>query len=447
MNRNKLFFVLFWVFLFVWLWIYWIFYVIGWDNGEDMQADISDNEEKNEDKENNWQEQKIDLEISEDDEVIIHIPDIFYERWFLNLKEKLESQEWISVKYERHQNIESYKKKLPEILEDSENNDFEADLFLVPSTWASKLEEYAFDMDIQKEVQNSFNHLFSDYFEKDFTFLPFAFEPFTTFVLKNSFREDTNNIESLKMFREFVLSYQDQRILFGITNDIVEHFEEREVYLNNYNKILYYILYSAWLAWDSDIISFFQEIWDQDSPYYAWNYNHAGSYIQRTSRKYEHCVLYPNICMLLIWEYGVSFWFMWELSSYRYFEDFRRDTSDIKFLNFPFEWEYPVRWWGFMINKDSDSLWASLEFLNNYINIWLDGENLFWRNTFSAFNNIFSDQRQDLEYDSLISEYSNFVLTSSYKKYEKISENENLIRALKEEYSRNALIDSLELDL
>ncbi len=441
-----------WIVFFLWAWVYIIFSLLASSQSSDMnQANIIQGPNEKENKLNqtyetwtineNFQDKQSDnLNSNKIDEfsweLLVVVPRYFFSTSFKLLKKNIEQNTDIRLKYILYDDFNQLERLI-------KLNKF--DIFLLPYEISSNYLGYFEKVNIQNpnKYKSMLHPLFLDYFfSNDFTFFPYGIDPFVSFVYKDlniEYPLDILNIR--KFFIKNKIYYKPLAILFGIDNIIIKNYLEKskELY-QDYNLILYYLIYYSVLAGDENIISTIIS-WSTNPRVKLWSY---ASFLRNKnilSKKNKYCSKYPKICLAA---YNKSFIFFGRLSDLDkmniYFKDSSTKIKDWQIYNFPYynTNNYPVSLRWFVINKNSDNKNKALYFITKYI----DSINkYYWKNILSAFENIYEEQKLNKKYVKIVNYEYDFESVENYYKFEKLINQSRLLDALKWNYDIKLLIN------
>jgi hypothetical protein len=382
----------------------------------------------------------------------VYLPEHFLHSGLLDLKEKLLETKNIEVIYQTENDMNIYKHKLK--LQLSTWNS-EIDIFLISTDIINTFEPYWLKLQFKQDISSFFSYVFKNIFDKNYTFIPYTIDPYISLVSKNANIINSNDELNIKNLRNEILTSQkstwksQMKILFGVWNYDISLLKKWKESYNNYFNFFYEFVHQWYLSKNPEWIKFMLDF-GNDKVYKTWNLWTMYKYVKKFTKHNKNCKYYPDICLITYKIWKIKFWLLSDFDIIdKHFVKSPKDWKDFEIYNFPITSnQYPVLWRWFMINKKTDNLlWTSI-FINSYMKEWINWNIFMWKNTLSAFNNIFNRQISNKKYNKINNYINNFKLVfGSLEKQKNFIENTKIIDVLSWNISIKFFLDQLNSKL
>ncbi len=320
-----------------------------------------------------------------------------------------------------------------------------ADIVLVPTNWIDSFTTRWYHIPFKTSIAPLFHPLFRSWVDHpEFTYLPYAIDPYVTFYNPASYtpkgKTTFSNIQSALLTpRKTTTGYLP--LLFGIDAGDLAVLEQWGVPYPGYIELLQLFLQMDISIQKISLLDFFSQT----------SYRDTARFHALTTTLGEHvnsCQYLPQLCLLAYDISDVGFWRLHEIGYLK--SAFPNARAQIEFSNIPtLGSSYPVTGRGWIISKDSQNLPASLTWMKWYLEILVDEEPFLYDDVLSATNAV--HQRQIIEDRYLpLAQFSNqyklvvWSITDSQKLLQKTA----LIPMLRGEYSKwifmKSMIDASE---
>lgn len=308
--------------------------------------------------------------------ISIVIPKYFENEWLEIVKSELEDI-WLDVEYNFVINNSDYFDKL-------ENGSFvNDDIFLLPLDMVNEINVAKLDMENQLPSYFDSNSLWENIDMNNLLnyFVPFVVDPVALVVNKEANIIDTsvNNLVAYNLVWN-----QDKALSFPILipdhisdNEILAQWDEsfeNQIFLKNvYENEISNSENQNYIDNMEDLAN---EEWDD-----FYSKSRLDTLVNSIYNERSTCRWFPWIC-LLAYEFTdmkVGFWSDVEVLN-MYFKNTEWENN-MYIAEIPnYDWTYPVRLWGFVVNENSVNSGASMRFLQEYIKQWnfVNSEFLGW---------------------------------------------------------------------
>lgn len=252
---------------------------------------------------------------------------------------------------------------------------WEYDIIILPSEKLSNYKNIAGKLEMGESLRPFTQPAFAEIIEnKNFTYIPIGIDPFVT----RAHTKDTLDTTSIAgLFNQIVLWIQNKKLgipilLWVDTGDVYSRWQNHETYPKQL-LFLYTIISDSMLSLDTKKLKDLVDIVN-----YKTNFTRNSSTFQelvtRISQRDNNCKQYPDICIRAYNFTSARFWFVSD-SYYvnKYFGDQNESPVVGPFIanqNF-----YPVRARGAIIDKSTENLISSMQFLNTLLSYSIQSGN------------------------------------------------------------------------
>lgn len=450
--KAKLLFIIGIPLLLIWAWAYILMWFLWWSkNNADINWWLNNSVESS--AISSWDSNNLSgdvnlfqnswVELKNVKKINVYIPEIFYNKWFEQISKKILKEKKIYVKFNKIKDINSYSSDLSEWF-----SWWDIDVFMIPADWKDTFKTNSYKIQFPKDISSMFNYVFYDAIkENDYTYIPYAIDPYITLVSKDKVTEKDLDMDILKQFSLISSDWKKiTKTLFWMS-DLDATFAKlwKDIY-SDYMLILYNLVYQSYLSQNQDLISEF--IYNEDISLVPSDSKKIIKVQKVLEKKNPDCSIYKNVCMLANGYWDISFWFLSYLDVWnKYFSEWtRKSIDDFNVYNFINSSNvYLVRGWWFMVNKDSKDINSSLLFINEYLNQWSNGEISLWDNTISAFNNVYDMQKVEKKYEKIAKFDNKFQLLEWWDDMmDKFIRTTSILDVMKGDYSVGAFLDYLK---
>ena len=327
------------------------------------------------------------------------MPDYLMNEWFSKISEEL-NQQWITLNFEYVTALSDLKKIL-------QNNNFEYDIYLIPSERANGISWE--NIYLWENIKPYFNKAFQEALSSsENLFIPYSLDPYIT-IAKKWVSEITSRwdffsyimlwtqnrafwiplirwiwIDDINILKRWDTAFEDQ---FEILNQHIQQIKEKKssTELNNLLDI------------------------NKQKLAYTYNYKSFKELTDRLWKSNSYCPIFPTSCIMA---YNFCDYWFWFLSTFDKLDKyFPWKSTNFDIYNFTnSETKYPVRWWIFTIPQWNDNINLAKIFFNKYIAMATDNENRLRNNTLSAVNNIYEEQKSFPIYENIIPNEDKFTI-------------------------------------
>ncbi|MBS8121636.1 hypothetical protein [Candidatus Vampirococcus lugosii] len=382
-TKKKIYFFILTIFVIFFAWGYYIFSIFN-ENNKDLSADINNKNLSNTGNINQ------DITLSDlskknnqtnTNKVYIHMPKFFYERGFEIIKKQLKTKN-IEVEYVLYGSIGELNEF---VFENGENYD----IALVPDSTFLSMGDKILDFDFSNaNIRSAFNSIFYDLFDENISIIPYGIDPGISIVRDKVFWRSFDNID-FKTIKRYILinGSKNNLINFGFGKDFISGTKRGIDITYNYSSLLFDALNASIDNNNLDYIDFALEL-GKDGIYKGFN----PYYFIRIYKSIKCDNYYSSLCVFLKGKLDIHLGYLSDIDILSQQSSFSK--KDFIVYNSPFlsEENYPTKLWGFVINKNSQNINGSVNFIQSYIDMGTKGNRLGNNNILSAFNGVYSKQ-------------------------------------------------------
>jgi hypothetical protein len=283
--------------------------------------------------------------------------------------------------------------------------------------------------------------------QEEYSFFPVAIDPLVTYINRDilSMLGATNlwSIYALLALRNQNRSLP-QPLLRGINNDDLRLLLEGKESFPGYITVLYGLLYDIIRNNDISSLETLVDIIQLDANY-TWNYTILNELAQRIERRQNGCVDHLHMCMLA-YNYGKVSWWLWSDRALWdiVFSGVNVELDDIQISNFSVTQPYPVRWWGWIVLKDSPHQSQAAQFLQTYMQLLVREGSFLHEYTIDAGNQGRASQLHDsinLQWFAPY-EYNIHIYVGAYTDGQRLLRESSLLALLQGEYDPELFLEN-----
>lgn len=350
---------------------------------------------------------------------------------------------WISVSafHELRKDIYKEKKIRANIIVAENQNDYTkklqaqlikptADIILLPTTYVKSFLDRWVHIPFKYSITWFFHTSFQSLIEsKQASFIPFALDPLVLWYKKDIF---PNSLPlTFADLQSKLLTFPENTpfpFVFGISANDVSFLEQHKTPYPQYFWFLHIILEQAKINKSTYLIDFFMKIHTRDSEKIS---------LYAKEKDTPWCKDEARLCLLATKDIINT---PWRMSDAWYIKNlFQKDIKEqYSFNNFPLiTKQYPVQWWGFLINQKSPNITAAWERIKSYLDHAEQNDGSLRNSTFSAFNTHFQRQKIETQYASLQEFFKYFILfQGSLDDNQKLIEQSHFLDMLRGNWSK-----------